>query len=251
MKPKYIIAACLLLLLPEGSRAELPEQQQTLIIIGDQSCSRKNNLGADPASTPYAGWGEVLTPYFRETLTILDKGRSGRSTKSFIEEGRWDAASTLISKGNVVMIQFGHNDEKDFDPSRYTDPYGTYYDNLKLFVETVKSKGATPILLTPIARYNFSGGKLVDTHGDYPDAMRKVAKETDCYLIDLTAMTSALYSRLGEKKAAEHFYVLDGDKDVETRGVSRHSYLGAKTVAKMIVAEVKKQNIEELTEYLQ
>lgn len=251
-RTETILAILFACLSPLSVHAELPERSQTLIIIGDQSCSRKNSLEADlKAPGVSVGWGEVLRYYFKESLVILDKGRSGRSTKSFIEEGRWDSANTLITRGSVVMIQFGHNDEKEYDSSRYTEPFGAYMDNLRCFVETVRSKGATPILLTPIARFNFSGGALVDTHGLYPEAMRRVAEETGCYLIDLTRRTTTLYTRLGENRTSAHFVVLDGDRSIETRGISRHSYLGARTVAEMIVAELKSQKIVELTEYLQ
>lgn len=248
MKRRLVIS--FLIFFGINANAELPKVTQTLIIIGDQSCAKRNSSGAEMEGLSSAGWGEIIEKYFNDDIMILDKGRSGRSTKSFISEGRWDAASTFIQKGNVVMIQFGHNDEKKEDPARYTSPYGEYTRNLTYFINMARRKGAIPILLTPVARDFFVDGKLQDTHGEYPEAMREVAKKTGCYLIDLTKLTFRLYASLGEKQAALHFHVEEGDKNLQSLGTSRHSVLGADTVAKLIIDEVRRQDIKELTEYL-
>lgn len=149
-------------------------QKDTLCIymVGDSTMSVKK-----PEVAPETGWGMVLSAFFDDAVIIKNHAKNGRSTKSFIVEGRWINVLDSLTQGDFVLIQFGHNDQKHNSPERYTKPYGDYYRNLKKFVVESRQKGATPILLTSIVRRKFSeDGQLIDTHGDYPKAMRKVAE---------------------------------------------------------------------------
>ena len=114
----------------------------TIYTIGDSTMADKK-----PDVYPETGWCQVLGSYFDETVRVKNHARNGRSSKSFIDEGRWQAVLDSLEPGDFVFIQFGHNDEKQYDSTRYTTPFGTYPGNLEKFANRTREKGATPILL--------------------------------------------------------------------------------------------------------
>ncbi|HRE89897.1 MAG TPA: rhamnogalacturonan acetylesterase, partial [Myxococcota bacterium] len=127
---------------------------------------------------PTWGWGMAVQDLLRPPATVENHAASGRSTKSFIAEGRWDKVRAGLMTGDFVLIQFAHNDEKKEDPKRYTDPATSFRDNLRRFIRETRERGATPLLATPVSRRKFNAqGKLTPTHGAYPDAVRAVASE--------------------------------------------------------------------------
>ena len=133
-------------------------------------------------------------------VRIENHAKNGRSTKVSIDEGRWDAMVSKLKKGDYVFIQFGHNDEKQQSVERYTDPHGAYKANLTRFVNETRAKGAYPVLMTPIVRRHFDeSGHLIDTHGEYPAAVRKLAKELNVPFIDMEAKTRRMIERLGRR----------------------------------------------------
>ena len=151
---------------------------------------------------PRMGWGMMLHEFLDDVVNVYNEASSGRSTKSFINERRLENISHCIRSGDMLMIQFGHNDEKLEDPARGTYPDSTFPENLRIFIDTARSAGAYPVLLTSIVRRHFDeNGKLKMTHGDYPDAMRKVAKEENVPLLDTELRTFELVSKLGEEKS--------------------------------------------------
>ena len=152
-----------------------PKEHSTQIfLVGDSTMSDKT-----VEETPERGWGQLIPQYFEESLAINNYAVNGRSTKSFIDEGRWGVVLAKLRAGDWVMIQFGHNDAKEHDPSRYAHPQLDYQKNLEKFVLEARKKGAKPILITPVARREFdTDGKLIDTHGKYPQVVRNVAKKT-------------------------------------------------------------------------
>ena len=169
----------------------------TLYIIGDST--------VEDNKPPFRGWGWALKERIAPEITVKNLAISGRSTKSFIDEGRFVPIERDIAPGDALMIQFGHNDEKD-DAERHTDPHTTYTQNLKFFCDTAKKAGATPVLLTPVCRRFFTGdNSLMYTHGEYPLAVRMLAEREGVALCDLKAMSRELYVRLGQEKAAELF----------------------------------------------
>jgi lysophospholipase L1-like esterase len=120
----------------------------------------------------------MLPNFFNDEIIIENHAVNGRSTKSFISEGRWQAVYDSLKPGDYVFIQFGHNDQKENDSSRYTNPHTAYRYNLIQFVEQTREKGAIPILFSSIARRNFNKeGTLIDTHDAYPLEVRLVAQE--------------------------------------------------------------------------
>lgn len=224
-----------------------PEKAFTIYSIGDSTMANKK-----PEVYPETGWCQMLGENFEELVTVKNHAVNGRSSKSFIEEGRWQVVLDSLKRGDYVFIQFGHNDEKDYDSTRYTTPFGTYTNNLERFVNETREKGATPILFTSIVRRNFGdGGKLIDTHGDYPVATRNVAKELNVPLIDLQKLTEDWVNSLGDNASKKmYLWTEANDKFPEGRKDDTHlSVEGAKNVARLALDECKKQNLP-FTNYL-
>ena len=163
---------------------------------------------------------------------------NGRSTKSFIDEGKWAALMAEVHQGDYVIIQFGHNDEKREDTTRYTDPEGAFRVNLRHFVTDVRAVGATPILCTSIARRAFdSTGTLRMTHGAYPRATREVAAEMGVTLLDMERSTMALVTAAGPDSSKRLFgWVAPGTNAMYPDGLHDDTHLsveGATAVARL------------------
>jgi lysophospholipase L1-like esterase len=139
-------------------------QPITLWLAGDSTMAQKQ-----PDKRPETGWGEALQPCFDSTaVRVANRAMNGRSTRSFVAEGRWKAIVDSLKPGDYVFIQFGHNDEK-VGTANYSSPED-YRRNLVRFVDDVRSRGGHAVLFTPVVRRRFEGARLVDTHGAYPDA---------------------------------------------------------------------------------
>lgn len=163
----------------------------TVWLAGDSTMAQKQ---AD--KRPETGWGEALQPCFDTTaVRIANRAMNGRSTRSFVAEGRWKAIVDSVKTGDYVFIQFGHNDEK-VGTANYSSP-DDYRHNLVRFVEEVRARGGRPVLFTPVVRRRFEGTRLVDTHGAYPDAARAAASEASVPLVDMTRASAALVEPLG------------------------------------------------------
>lgn len=173
----------------------------TIFYIGDSTVAR-NNIH----SYPQTGMSQGLELYVREAVRVESHGKNGRSTKSFLDEGRFEPVKAAMQPGDLLLIQFGHNDEKD-DPARHTDPQTTFQANLSLFVGEARSRGAYPVLITPIARRLFdeTGKFRPGSHGAYPDAIRELAARLDVPLIDLTAVTEDYLAQLGDAQSKPLF----------------------------------------------
>jgi lysophospholipase L1-like esterase len=173
----------------------------SIYVIGDSTASIY-----DSTLYPRTGWGQVLGDYFSTTCAVVkDKALSGRSSKSFYDEGAWTPVRDTLVAGDFVIIQFGHNDEKTDDPARYTEPQTTFKQYLTTYVNDTKTKKAFPILATPINRNNWSGPTLSDTHGGYPPAMRELAAALSVPLVDLTALTKSYFERIGPTETTNLF----------------------------------------------
>jgi len=163
-----------------------------------------NSTVTDQNSEPWASWGQMIPRWFDSGVSFSNLAYSGLSTTSFLAQNRLLKILSTLKKGDYVMVEFGHNDEKDKAPGS-----GAWYNftyNLKRFIDEVRKKEAQIILVTPTARRLFKDGKNVNTHGDYPAAMKAVAERENVPLIDLTAMTTALYEAYGEE-GCKHFLV--------------------------------------------
>ena len=150
------------------------QNQITIYTIGDSTMANKPN----PEENPERGWVQMLPQFFNDNVIIKNHAVNGRSTRSFINEKRWDSIYKQLKKGDYVFIQFGHNDQKINSPKRYTNPHTAYRYNLIKFVEETREKEAIPVLFTSIVRRNFNeDGTLLDTHGVYPLVVHSVAQE--------------------------------------------------------------------------
>lgn len=173
----------------------------TLHLAGDSTMAEKR-----PEKRPETGWGEHLAAQFRSgTVRIANHARNGRSTRTFIEEGRWQALLDGVKPGDYVLIQFGHNDQSIEKPDRYT-PETDYRANLSRFVADVRALKATPMLLTPVARRRFDAqGRLLDSHGAYPGIVRNLAAEQQVALIDMQQRSEAVLQEAGPERSKKLF----------------------------------------------
>jgi len=169
----------------------------TVYIIGDST--------VEDNKPPFRGWGWALPELLADDVSVANHAMSGRSTRSFLDEGRFEPVREGMRPGDVLMIQFGHNDEKD-DAERHTDPDTSYQDFLRLYCRAAMEKGALPVLLSPVSRRIYvGGGSLLYTHGAYPAAVQKVARELNVPFLDLKTASRKLYLSGTEEDAARLF----------------------------------------------
>lgn len=191
---------------------------------------------------PLTGWGEAFASMLCEDVRVINHAQNGRSTKSFLSEGLWDDLLSQLRTGDIVNIQFGHNDQKVSVPELHTVAWRDYSDNLKRFVFDVRELGAEPVLLTSIVRRAFdSRGSLLPTLGDYPAVTRHVAGELNVELIDLNVSTKELVEALGPVTSKSVFlHLAPGAHENYPDGAQDDTHLnarGAKEVAKLLAAE--------------
>ena len=189
-KVQFFLISVLLITMVLVLSAANPVTKITVWTIGDSTMAAKS-----ASSAPESGWGEALQGYLKANATVKNRAANGRSTLSFINEGRWKAVIDSLKKGDYLIIQFGHNDQKE-NPKLHTDPFGSFQDNIRKFITEAKKKGATPIVCTSIVRRHFDGNRnLKDTHGDYIKGTWEVAMATYTPCVDLEASTRELVDR--------------------------------------------------------
>lgn len=155
---------------------------------------------------PQTGIGQAMPVYLENDVVICNHAENGRSTKSFIDEGRLERIEQEIGEGDYLFIQFGHNDEKE-DPERFTGPFGAYQENLKKMIDTARSHKAYPVLITPLYRrlFNEDGDLIRGTHLEYPAAMKELAEREQVPCIDLCSLSFDVIQREGEAKSRRWF----------------------------------------------
>ncbi|MDD5541188.1 MAG: rhamnogalacturonan acetylesterase, partial [Candidatus Marinimicrobia bacterium] len=169
----------------------------TIHLIGDSTMADK-----PLDDNPERGWGQLFPLFFTHEIQIINYARNGRSTKSFIDQGLWIEVYNNLKPGDYVFIQFGHNDAKKSDTTRYADAHTAYRDNLIRFIAETREKGANQVLITPVNRRKFSDtGEFIDQHGEYPVVVRELATEYNVPLIDLHARSLELFRKLGPVKS--------------------------------------------------
>ncbi|HVY81681.1 MAG TPA: rhamnogalacturonan acetylesterase [Steroidobacteraceae bacterium] len=193
-----------------------------------------------PDRYPQLGWGMVLKCAFGDDVAVHNLAQSGRSSKSFITEGFFSRIEHEIQKGDTLLIQFGHNDEKIADAARYTNPETDFKVWLRRYIDTARDRGAQPVLITPVARRKFKDGVPVDTHAPYAQAMRELAAETHTPLIDLTADSMSWLARLGEPASRQYYLVFTPEQHIarfpEGHEDNTHfSEMGARQIAELII----------------
>lgn len=202
-----------------------------------------------PEKRPETGWGERFEAHFkRGTVKVDNRAANGRSTKTFISEGKWQAIIGDLVEGDYVFIQFGHNDSSKDKGDRYTPP-DDYRKNLIRFVEEVRAKGGNPVLLTPVMRRRFDKeGKFYDSHGEYPDIVRTVANEYKVPLIDMHRSSEAVIVQHGVEGSRKLFLQLKAGENANyPNGVDDNTHFspfGAEEMAKVAVTGIKASKLK-------
>lgn len=235
----------LLLILSIGISTFLWAQKKpTLFLIGDSTMANKEN----PDKNPEHGWGQMLPDLMTNGIEIQNHAVNGRSSKSFRTEGRWDKVEKQLKKGDYVVIQFGHNDQKLKDSTKFTNPYTQYRANLERYVNETRAKGATPILMSSIVRRNFNeNGVLIDTHNAYPLVTRMVANNMKVAFVDMQLLTEQLEIAYGsEKSKTLHLHYKEGEEPFYPKGKEDDTHLsklGATKVATLALNSLKSLKI--------
>lgn len=215
----------------------------TIYTIGDSTMA---NYQED--RFPLTGWAQVLSYYFDRKTIINNHASSGRSTKSFISEGRWATVYQSLKPNDYVFIQFGHNDIKVNDSTRYTDPNTLYKENLQKFVNETRSKGAIPILFTSIARRAFNNDGILNDHtlDAYLSTVKEVSDSMGVIMVDMNKLTTDFINKLGaEDSKAIYFWVDPNDRYPEGKKDNTHlSYDGAHAFAKLVLRNLLVQKID-------
>jgi len=223
-------------------------EQPTLYLIGDSTMAYKEKL-----YLPERGWGQALPTYFNEELLIENHAKNGRSTRSFIYQGRWDSIYNQLQPGDFVLIQFGHNDGSIQKTERYATPEEYQY-NLKKFINETRAKKAIPVLCTPIVRRKFDEeGKYMESHGEYPNLVRQVAKQANVPVLEMHLKSRYLLEKLGsEESKALYLHIPQQTIDSLPDGLTDNTHfseLGAHSMAKIAVDEIR-EKVPQLAKFL-
>jgi len=222
----------------------------TVYLAGDSTAASYSSSFA-----PRAGWGQVFNRYFDNYVVVINEAKAGRSSKSFIKEGRLKSILKQIEKGDYLFIQFGHNDQIRKDPNRFTMPYSSYKRYLKLYIDGARAKQAIPVLVTPVERRSFTNeGIARNTHGEYPNAMKELGLEEHVPVIDLTAKSKNLFQELGPEKTKDVFLWLDaGEKEKYPKGVHDNTHFqkaGAEKISRLVLVGVEELNLVPLRNHI-
>lgn len=224
----------------------------TLFLAGDSTMAQKL-----VSRRPETGWGEALQQYFDvDRVRVVNLARNGRSTRSFVTEGRWGALLEEVRPGDYVFIQFGHNDEKAENASVYADAQTDYPANLRRFALDVRARGGYPVLLTPVARRRFAtDGTVQDTHGAYPEAVRIVARTDSVPLIDMQRRSTAVLREYGQEGSRQLFLHVDSSAHHPNypggvRDDTHFSPVGAEVMAREVVEGIR-EAVPELARHLE
>ena len=186
-------------------------------------CGDSTAASYDPKVTVMVGWGQVLGDYL-PGVEVLNHAMAGRSTKSFLAEGRLDRLDGELGPGDLLLIQFTHNDENE-KPERHTEPWADFTDNLRHFIRFARERQARPVLLTPICMRVWENGALQPTHGEYPAAMRAVAEKESVPLIDLYEESLRIVREAGEEGSKTLFmHVAPGEDPSHPEGLSDNAH---------------------------
>ena len=215
-----------------------PALSGRIVIAGDSTAA---DYPADRA--PQTGWGQVLDYYLTSEATVDNRAVNGRSTKSYIDEGRWAELIGTVKPGDLVLISFGHNDSRDDAPERYAAADGAYRENMARFAGDVKAAGGVPVIVSPAARRLWEGPAMVETHGLYRLNAEVAAQESGAGYIDLAQRSMDYFETLGKAGTKDDFLWLSPeDASVHfPEGVEDNTHfkeIGACGVARVIARQL-------------
>lgn len=207
-----------------------------------------NSTVVDQEYEPWCSWGQMVPNFFSDEVVIINLAESGETLKSFKAENRLKKLLSMIDSGDYVFIEFGHNDQKP-NSSSYVKPFTGYKAELKDFIKQIRTKGGNSILVSSTQRRSFDSlGIIINTHGDYPAAMREAAEEESVPFIDLNAMSKVLFEALGvegSKNAFVHYPANSFPGQNEALADNSHfSPYGAYQLAKCILQGIIDQDID-------
>lgn len=207
-----------------------PVQAPRLFLMGDSTVT-------DQPQPPYAGWGQMLPLFLSDSVVVSNQAESGETLKSYLAELRLDKVLSLAKPGDWALIQFSHNDEKAQWPQTHEPADSTFPLYLKLYIAELRRHGVQPVLVTPMQRLRFDvNGKIVETHGAYPAAIRAVGASENVPVIDLTALSTTLFEALGPEKARAAFAGNGAD-------ATHQSAYGAFELARAVIEAIRAQKL--------
>ncbi len=236
-------------------------QGSNIFLMGDSTMANYEDnydVGVDYYETrfPVTGWGQAFKMWMNvdslkqikhfvkpSKTKLINLARGGRSTRTFFQEGRWRQIDQQLKPKDLVIIQFGHNDAAKNKPERYVDVEG-FKTFLRFYVETVRSKKAIPVLLTPVARnYPWENGVLQNVHGEYDEAVKEIARETECFFIDLNELSRSYFTAVGQEMTTQKYFMnLEAGKyKAYPEGQKDNTHFqpeGARAVAQLVFNEL-------------
>ncbi|MBC7874867.1 MAG: rhamnogalacturonan acetylesterase [Ferruginibacter sp.] len=228
----FVVSAVLLLAFSFPAKKKIK-----IFLAGDSTIAIK-----ETKAYPETGWGMPFVYFWDSTVTVVNRAKNGRSTKTFLSEGLWKSIVDEAGEGDYVFIQFGHNDESPDKKERYATP-DTFKMNLTRFIRETRERKAIPVLLTPVSRRKFKDGRAVATHESYSALTREVAREQQVAFIDLDEKSMALYEQWGEENSKKLFLQLEtGDHPNYPDGKVDNTHfteLGARLIAQLVLKEIR------------
>lgn len=198
----------------------------------------------DKTCSPQAGWGQFIGSYFTKSVEFINRAFAGRSSKSFINEGRLDKILELIGQGDYLLIQMGHNDAAIDKPERYTEPNSDYKEYLKMYINGAIKHGAIPILITPVATLKYTENSFANEFPEYCTAMKQVAISENVQCIDLMEKSLEYFKSVGYDETYTMFMASTNSTDY-----AHFTEKGANIIAEIISKEIIKMKIA-LSEYV-
>lgn len=211
----------------------------TLYLAGDSTCQ-----DYDPEETRQAGWGMYIGGLLRPEARIVNRAIGGRSSKSFIAEGRLEQIAGEIGAGDWLLVQLGHNDSTKDKPERYTEPFREYRGYLEQYIAAARERGAHTLFLTPVARLHWEDGRFLNDFADYCGTMTHLASEAGVPLIDLMGRSLQHLTDVGYEQAVPYYMV-----SVNGTDYTHFTAEGARMTARLVAEGIRELGIA-LSDYV-
>jgi lysophospholipase L1-like esterase len=230
----------------QSIRIRPAEKPLTVFICGNSTVTDQDN-------EPWCGWGQMIPRFFGQGIAVANYAESGETAHSFISAGRLEKLLTQAKAGDYLFVEFGHNDQKQ--KGEGIGPWLSFTENLKIFIAEARKRGMYPVLLTPVQRRTFDAtGKIINTHEEYPDAIRKLAADESVPLIDLHQMTKIMYEAWGEKASTGAFVhypagTFPGQEN-DLKDNSHFNAYGGYEVARCVVEGIRQNELTDILQYL-